>query len=352
LGGYFSPFIEDYFLTTEESPINLDVDEIFKDQEHYHCLVTNFIKDKKISSFAILSFLKKIMDNIQRCKYPIVLLLEEVVFLCPDKPQGYQQYLSEYILNVLLTARATGKGFSCIATAQFLNQVDKDLREAFNDIYFGRLGSDADLGKLNKELRIPRDVTEELISLPMGRFLRKSDFHTNAQRIRFGYPSGCHAEPHTNFEEIYHKFNKIDSKTYPLINYKELVSSMKLLVEKEDTEAKLKAYKKTRVNEEEVKRIERLKEESSIASKKLKEGKDKLKEKIELSKTDIKKKIYEIVLAQEREGNFNPALNEFIKTKEVKFGIKHHKTAKEYFLAYKEEMKNKDYAEEVKEEMK
>ena len=87
LASRFTQFNEHFFLAPESCPYNIDFKKMLEDNKHYHCLVTKWIpeEDKKTKYFAIFHFFNQLYKNLQYAKYPVVIVIEEVRVLIPQK---------------------------------------------------------------------------------------------------------------------------------------------------------------------------------------------------------------------------------------------------------------------------
>ncbi len=330
----FLPFIKDYFLTPESCPLNLDFKELLNDQKHYHILVTKYIKDTKMKYFVMFSFIKKIIDNIDYSKYPVVFLIEEIGNLFPRDAKGYQDFFSSELFQQLLIMRSKGRGCSVIATTQNISSINSDIETAFTEKFIGKIGSIKEINNISKSLKLNKEMVDKIISLKQNRFFRLASLNDISEPFVMWFPSSCHMESFYNFEELYSHFNKIDPEKYPFFNYSDIYAQIKEIQEKESKEVKKMAEKEYNKKKKQIE-LE-LYEKNKREEEKRKE-KEEINKKIQLKeaiKNEIMKRVYEIVKSNEKIGNKISwrKVAEMIKA-EYKSKID-HKTAKKYYLEY------------------
>lgn len=269
IASWFKPFLKDYFLTPDDFKLNLDVEKIFNNQESYHCLSTNWIKDEKRKYFTIFCFFDEIMKNIQKSKYPICFLIEEVAKLTPYKSEGFKKFLANYLRDKLLTMRSKGRGCSALMTSQVFFDIDEKLREKASQVFFGNLKGVADIDRIAKGLKLRGDPVEQLRTMARNEYLMMGEEENGA--FRFLFPSHCHAEPRYNFIEMYSKFYR-DRMT----KYSDVIDEVKVHLKEIEKHYQLK------VQEESKRKISEAKDEFEKASS---------KEKVEKELLEIKQKI-------------------------------------------------------------
>lgn len=254
---YFKPYENSYFITPKTFPYVLDVKNILNDRENYHVFTSFLEKDnKKAKDFSTLCVMEEIFRNIGSAKYPVLLVIEEVGNICPQKTSGYKVFLANYVRFRLTSQRAGGRGISSILTAQIYSGdagVDEKVRESVSQTFIGRMSGIKDIENLSKALKWRREDVQRHQELERGQFLRRGFEESGAWRTFF--TAHCHAEEKYNFFEMYEekfpeKMRKYtDIRTVLLKHIKET---------KERIEAKLKEKKKKEIEdiEKEVEKIE------------------------------------------------------------------------------------------------
>jgi hypothetical protein len=329
ISSYLIPFKEDYFLVPNNSQLKLDWKTILNDNDCYHVFTTYWIQDEKLKDFTILALFNSILRNKQYARKPILIVIPEIRFLTPFKPEGYKKYLADGIKSNLSVMRNMGRGFSGIFDSQVWQDVSEDVRNSATFTCFGELGGAGDIEKISKAMNYKRDIRD---------MLKKMDYR-NSYLIQgkeelgsftLWFPSHMHKEPEYNFFEMY--------KThYPerMKNYKELYE--KIRKEYEEEEDTFREKVKKRMQEEERLENEKIKQREYKSSEKLKEAEDEVKA-LKKMKVDEKKE------ALYKEKIDNP--NKSFRTLGDRYGISHI-TAKKYFDDVHEKKKSEALKQDI-----
>jgi hypothetical protein len=338
----FLPFVKDYFLTPEDCPLNLDMEKLLNDQKHYHVLVTKHIKDQKMKYFAMFSFFKKILDNIELSKYPVCFLIEEIGNLFPRDAKGYQEYFSSELFQQLLIMRSKGRGCSVISTTQTLTSINPDIETAFQEKFIGKIGSIKEINNISKSLKLNKENTDDLMSLKQNRFFKLSSMKEVSEPFVMWFPSSCHMEAFYSFDDLYNHFNKDNPEKYPFINYSDVIKQLQEIRDNEAKQVKEKADKeyKQRKKQAEFELAEKQRREEE--KKKEKEDVSERVEQKSATKQELMKRIYEIKKFNEKIGNDTSwrKIAEMIRA-EYKSKID-NKTTKKYYLEYEKLLNETD----------
>ncbi len=228
------PFNIDYFLSSETNDLNIDFVKMINDQEHYHCLTYKWLKDEKMQYFAILSFLMGIDKALDQAKHPVVLVIDEIRKLVPNKATGYKEYLGEIIKNMLIICRNKGLGgTSIICGSQQFFDIEEDIRNSFTEIMLGRLPPQ-DIERLAKIHGWNQAMRHKMTSMKKNHFHRLGD--TEVDEYTFKFPVHAHKEPFHNFFHLYHKYFPFLEK-----NYGDMIKTQKKLLNKEIEDDKILA---------------------------------------------------------------------------------------------------------------
>lgn len=218
--GYFKPFQTDYILSPEKCELNINMEKIINDYHHYHILTTKYIRDPKMKSFVIDNFLQMIVETAKdKAKHPIVILMDELRDLVPQKPEGYQIYLANNMRHNLSTMRNIGGselhggGISSISATQVYWDVDSRVTNSMTINFFGKTEAVADVEKLAKALRLNTKDMHRLLELQKGEFVTK-DLKKYSEPFRPYLPPHRHAEVGYNFEEHYQREYSDKMKSY------------------------------------------------------------------------------------------------------------------------------------------
>jgi hypothetical protein len=327
IANYFHPFEKDYFLAKENCPLNLDIKKILQDQESYHVFVTNFLnpKNKKIKEFITLAILNKIVNNVQKyAKTPVLIVIPEIRFLVPFKPEGYKKFLAEGIKSKLSIMRNMGKGVGSLSDSQVFSDTDEDVRNSATVTLFGELApSDSD--KVSKTLNYKREIRELFLNMQYKNsylMVGKED----VGQIKIWLPSARHCEQEYNFFETF-------KEEYPerMKSFSDVIDMMKKIVKEEEDKIKDKIKKKEQREKERDEEIRKIKEENSKEKIQSEKKINKASSMIEKSKMELMRLIYEY--KNKNKDKSWRAIGEEFKL--------HHKTAKKYYEQYEEELKNK-----------
>lgn len=233
------PFQNNYFLSNENCPIKLDYDKILLNPEPYHIFLSMWLGDLKLKEFCVLHLLNGFISAIQRLsnkqqlKKPVLFVIPEIRLLCPLRPEGYKEHLTEAIGDALNTVRSVGRGVSLIFDSQNWSGTDERIRNT-GETFFGLLGSkDKEfVGKqYNKE---NKDRISEIANYKCS-FLRFE--HESDGIYRFFLPSHMHKEENYNWIEMFKAYGR-EMKTYD-----SLKKQMKDISNKEQEDVKIMIQK-------------------------------------------------------------------------------------------------------------
>jgi len=279
ISSYFKPFLWDYFLAPQNSKMNLDVREIFNDQESYHVLSYKFIKDEKMRDFISMRWFNTILENRDLCKHPIVFYIPEVKILTPFKPKGSKEFLAASLKKKLAGIRSIGKGGnSSVMESQTHSGVDKEVRDSATTTLIGKIGGISDIDAISKALKWTKEVTDMLSTMQTGNFLLKG-MERYLQSFKIFVPSHMHKEEkYTYFDTYRQHFPEKMVKYADLVN--QIAELRRAHFEKAKDRAKKDYLEEKKVIEE---KVEAVKEKEGI--------KEKLeKAKVEISSTKEKEK--------------------------------------------------------------
>ena len=334
IGSTFKPFINDYFLASENCKHNIDFEKMINDNRNYHCLSCSWIKSTMIKYFVIVSWLIGIKDALEKgnIKHPLCIIIDEIRKLVPDKEVGYKKYMAKLIKDLLSTIRSTGAGVVVICGSQVFMDIDEDVRNSFTEILFGNLAT-SDVERLSKVYNWNGERRKMMISLKRNHFHRRGDESDQGGNDQYTipFPEHAHKEADMNFFEEYHKY-------YPFLEkkYTDLFSEMKARRESEETKAKKEAVLKDREMKENLRKMEEEREQKSDAVKKLELIKQVQKEQKSSSKDTLQKKCYDMYVNFERyDFTKRPSFRDIAR----KIGNISFPTVKTYILEYDKKLK-------------
>jgi len=309
VSNYFKIFKKDWFLSSDDCELKLDMQKILSDREHYHVFFTKWIKDDKLSEFTVLALLRKIIRNRDFIKYPICIIIPEVKFLTPMRPdKAYKIFLAGAITNAITTMRSVGRGISSILDAQTFSSIDEKVSSSSTDIFFGENGDPRDIEKIGKS--IPFKNKKESLWLinrmdGRNRYILKGEDDVGSFKIFL--PTHMHCEPEYDFFEMYRRYypNKMRS-------YNNIISYMRKKIDYERN----KILEKNKLEEEELKKKELEKIKKTEKKSLVKESK--LKEKLNKELSEKKQNILSRILKLKEE---NPEISNRQIAKDV--GISH-----------------------------
>lgn len=216
----FLPFLKQFFLTDKNHPLNLDVEkELFSNQEEYKILVTPFVKDTKMKYFVKLVFYFQIIRLIQKCRKPVLFVIDEIGTLTPFRPEGFRFYMGEAIRDNVSTVRGKGRGCATLMGAQVFSNVDEKVRESSTKTWFGRMGGIKDIETIGKALKYNVETVRLLKDLDRNKYILKG--YEDLEGFTGMFPSHMHAETKYNFIEMYLREFPDKAK-----NYSELVKEI------------------------------------------------------------------------------------------------------------------------------
>jgi len=337
VASYMLPFRKDYFLHKEDSEINLDWKKILNDNEHYHLFTAKWIKDDKIKHFCILNLLEGIVRNIDYARKPLLIVINEIRFLTPERCKGYQEFLASAISKRLSVLRNMGRGVSGIFDSQVFSDISADVKQSFNVNVFGELGSPVDIDRLSKHLKYKRVIVDQLKNME-DRNAYLIQGIEDMESFTLWMPSHANAEAEYKFEEEYQKHFPKKMKSY-----KQLKEKMRKQFNEEKAEIDKKIEERERKEQEEEEEKEQAKEEKKEKSEKVVEKEEEIKQLKSEKKEDKMRRAWEL----KQEGLSNRKIADEI-------GIT-HKTVAKYLKDYKpikEEEDKMDYEDKFVEENK
>lgn len=327
----FKVFREHYFLTKDTCKYNLNIKEIINDRDNYHVFTTKYIKDDdKVSEFTTLYILNQILKYKDEAKYPILIVIPEIRYLCPFKSEGYKKYLADGIWGALSMMRSMGRGFSCIMDTQVLTGVDEEVRNSATTTFLGEIGGASELDKVCKMLNLKSDIKNQLKKMQY----QNSYFiygQEDRDAIRLFFPTHCHCEPSYHFEEMF-------EKEYPerMKYYGDMIDEMKKDMKLEEDKIRDKIKKREKEERDRIEALQKNKEEKVEKKLKVEEKLEKAKEMQSKSKSELSRLIYEAKIKDPDKSWRKLGLE---------FGIGHI-TAKNKYFEYEKEKQKIDKEEE------
>ena len=211
IAGLLHPFKVNYFLRKETCPYKLDWKSILTDTENYHVFLSMWLKDDKLREFMVLTLLEQIIKNRHYAKKQILIVIPEILVLCPRNPQGYKFFLSQAITNKLSTMRSQGRGISSFLDSQNWSGTSDEIKGSATITYFGGL-STKDGEVVCKAMNYKRDTREQLQNMKLNHYLKagEEDFGL----LRGFFPRHMHKEPQYNWIEMYHRYFPGNEKKY------------------------------------------------------------------------------------------------------------------------------------------
>lgn len=195
---------EDMFLQPENAKTNINLKEMLNDYS-YHALIDKSVRDKKLKYMIIAYFLVNIRENIERAKYSLVLVLDEVRGLLPAGAKGFRERFTDFFGDeIVIASRNIGKGVSILMAGQFFDLIHKKVRTSATDHYFGKIDPDT-LKSLKKDYAMTKDQIEPYETLieenKKGRFIRRG--HESDDSFTGCVPPHALPEEGITFMEMY-----------------------------------------------------------------------------------------------------------------------------------------------------
>lgn len=286
---YLLPFEEDYFLASEDSPINIDWRELLNDNKHYHSFNTSFLKDEKIRDFVTLALLNSIMRNKQYAKKPILVIIPEIRKICPQKTESHKKFLAIGVKEAMSVGRSTGAGMSFLSDSQVYQDINKNIRDTSSVTFFGELGGLSDIDGVAKALSYSKEQRTQLIKMdyPFG-FIKKGAEEEGCFKPLF--PSGMHCEERYNYWDMCRRLKPNEQQKYI-----KLIEMMKERYTKEHNKFKEKTKKEEKEEKELNEKIKQEKENQES------EGEKEQKQKKEKKQSQEKERLIRIVCTEKIE---------------------------------------------------
>jgi hypothetical protein len=257
ISSLLSSFRQNYFLRKDSCNHKLNWEQILLDSESYHVFLSMWVGDLKIKEFCVLHLLSSAIKEIQRLsnkgllKKPVLFVIPEIRRLCPARPEGYKEFLSEAIGDALNTIRSMGRGISFVGDSQDWSQTDERVRNS-GESFFGKVGT-KDKELICKALSYNKQKKEMLtdLSSPDKKccFIRFE--HEEDGIYRFFLPRHMHKEEKYNWIEMFQK-NGAEMKIYDDLK-KEMSEEYKF------EENEIKEMVKKRIKQEDDEELSKLK---------------------------------------------------------------------------------------------
>lgn len=247
VSNYLRPFLENYFLASEDCPLNINWKELLQDQKHYHIFNCSWIDDSKLREFLVLYLLESILRNRRFLNTPIVFVIPEIRNLCSVRPQGAKLYLSNSIRDSLSLLRASGVGMSSILDSQVYMDISEEIRNNAQISFFGELMG-ADIEKTSKAFNWKTDIRDRLRHSAYPHSFILAGMEENEWTPLF--PSAMHCEESYRWEDVYRA--RCPEK---LQRYTDTINMMKKRLKEEEEEFRNKIIKR---EEKERERLEKL----------------------------------------------------------------------------------------------
>jgi len=286
ISSYLHPFIEDFFLTPSNCPININWKHILQDQENYQVFLNCYIDDSKMRDFLVLNLLEGILQNRRFLKTPVVVVIPEIRNLCNVKPEGAKKYLSASIRDALSLMRSSGLGMSSILDSQNYMEISEEIRDNATATFLGELGGGSDQEKTSKAFNYRRDIRDQLRkSLYPHSFLLVGDENSEAWSPLF--PSAMHCEEHYRFEEIFKKELPNNMK-----KYSDLKKQMREILNAEENKFREIIHHKEKKEAEKLEKEKMEKELSKTEREELKKDKEKAKTEADQKRQQVKEIVW------------------------------------------------------------
>jgi hypothetical protein len=281
-------FVENYFLMPESSPTNIDIKRMLKDKDVVDVFTTrHFGKNSKVKDFITFYLLEEIQANKKFIpKEGILLVMQEIKDLCPQKPSGYKVIFIN-TFNSLMTKCGSSK-LGVIADTQSESGTNRDLMPLLNMKFVGKTLSNSDQHNYATNFKFSKDCIEQIKKLELGEFIRVDKSNDNT-KIKFAMPCFMHHEEGVSFDKVYERKFPEKMKSYYYIvdgirqhiyeqrmHYKE-INDLKKAKVVDEMQKKLKETQRKQGDSE---KVEKLKEE--LAEKKRSEREDRDKKVLEL----------------------------------------------------------------------
>lgn len=328
VGNLLSPFRRDYFLRKDTCEYKLNWETLLSDSENYHVFLNNWVESPKLKNFLVEVLLGQVVREAQhlsllgKLKKPILLIVPELVNLCPSEDKGSSFYLAKALRKSLVSMRSKAKGISFLSDTQIWSQTSPNVRSSFNETFYGKLNPEDSriILKANSYTQTTRDLFSDIEDNP-GSFIWYKRESEGVFSIFM--PSHMHKEVKYNWVSMYKKHYRDKMKRYD-----DLINKMKREFQEEEERTKLEVQKREKKYiEEEIKKS--IKKESTE-----KDEEDNIK-------IPEEKKIKSYLYKRSWELH-----NEGLSDNKVGFEIGvSHKTAKKYYKKYEESL------EENKEEI-
>ena len=288
IASYFFPFKKNPFLIPNNSEFNLNWAKIMNDNKHYHVFGTRWLGDEKLKEFCILALFNSILRNKRHAKKPIVIIIPEIRFLVPFRPEGYKKFLAHGMKSNISIMGNMGRGFHGFFDSQVWSDVDDPVRNSATQSVYGQIGGNKDIENISKGIAQGKGEFKKHLQSPEypRSYILQDDKEVNPWT--FWLPGHCHAEPEYNFNELYKEY--FPEKMQKYVSVMEKVSK-----QMNDEENKIKDRNKQIEKAKKEKAKKKLQEKEGVEKKDdiVKEKTEELKKEKEKFKEQKMKQCYE-----------------------------------------------------------
>ena len=311
----FGSKYETPFLTPKSYTLNLNWNEILNQQDTITIFSDRFIPfgNRKLRLYFILNRIENIMNALSKggIRHPILLIFDEISFIIPYRPVGYQEITSEEFKNMYRIIRNMGesKGTSTISATQEYFSVQEQVMESFTEIYIGKLGGIKQLERLSKASSYSSLEKDAIKILKPGYYLKKGKEIDNPFEALV--PQCSLTDQKIPITEMFEKYNpEMIERPEPLIA--QLKKDLKTWQE----ESLHTAKEDMKTEAERISKERKRKNEEKNATKKVEEVKAELKQ----AKNESQDKNFDRILELLKEKDMNGLSNRQIANR---IGISH-----------------------------
>lgn len=224
----FYQFRKNYFLQSEEYPLNIDWRQFFENQKEIKFISTKYLNNEKIANFFQLYITNSVVRKKKLCPHKIFMVIDEIKDLCPNSDKrGFKQVLSAQLSRNLNTSFRSN-GISSASSSQSLSAIDKTLI-ASNVFTVSLIGNIQGI----KDAEILRDIYHfEKEHLKIIQNLKRNKFTTvglQESRDNMFYGAFTNIPSPTPHCEPTYRFDDIFSRQFPerMTNYSQLIKQIK-----------------------------------------------------------------------------------------------------------------------------
>lgn len=299
LGSHFRLFGDKYdilpIFMEDNFDMNIDWLKLLNDQKTVS-LFTNFLipaQQEKLKDYInfhpISQMFDTIMNNQEKIKHPILFVLDEIRYMIPKNPKGYQFIFASTMKDFFSIIAGMGQGVSSVSGSQTWFDVSEEVMNSFSKTFWGKLESAKEYERIGKALSLSSTQKTNLKLIEDGDWIPRGDEDSMAKESLC--PPFALPDKEWKYEDFYRK--QFPDK---LTNYSDVRNRIQKIVIEMEKKAKDKSFARMEKEIDDYKKKLKFKESQNAKTTKLEGELIKHKEKLNVKKEERNNRIKEFII--------------------------------------------------------